>query len=154
MSIARSRWFPWILYFLIAGLAGGCGNGESPATTGGEASSDSTSRGLPTVALAAPRSAPSRGTAENSDDEDDDPEEPDDADDETVAIPKEGTPEWLVHEGTKLLLAPPPRTEDVEVLKTHRRERNEKIIKLSQQAIDETRGDKEKVRVLNLAAHN
>jgi hypothetical protein len=105
------------------------------------------------VALAAPKSAPSRAAPQN-DDDDDDPEEPDDADDEAVSVPKEGTPEWLVHEGTKLLLAPPPATEDVEVLKTHRRDRNEKIIKLSQQAIDETRGDKEKVRVLNLAVHN
>jgi hypothetical protein len=154
MSIAKSRWFPCILYCLIAGLASGCGNGESPAGAGGEASGGSESRGLPTVALAAPKSAPARGAADIDDDDDDEPEEPDDADDATVAIPKEGTPEWLVHEGTKLLLAPPPKTEDVEVLKAHRRERNEKIIKLSQQAIDETRGDKEKARVLNLAVHN
>jgi hypothetical protein len=153
MSIARSRWFSCVLFCLIAGLAVGCGNGESPTTTGGEASSETTSRGLPTVALAAPKSAPSRGATQN-DDDDDETEDPDDADGETVAVPKEGTPEWLVHEATKLLLAPPPSTEDVEVLKTHRRERNEKIIKLSQQAIDETRGDVEKVRVLNLAAHN
>jgi hypothetical protein len=153
MSIARSRLFLWAPFCLVIGLACGCGNGE-PTTASGEASADSLSRGLPTVALAAPKSALGGKAAAKDDEDDDDPEDPDDADDDPVAVPKEGTPEWLVHEGTKLLIAPPPSTEDVEVLKAHRRERNEKIIKLSQQAIAETRGNKEKERVLNLAVHN
>jgi thiol-disulfide isomerase/thioredoxin len=154
MSIARSRQFLYLAIGLAAGFVMGCSSGDTPSGGGGEAGSDSGSRGLPTVAMAAPKSLPTRGAAENDDDDDDDSEEPDDADDDVVAVPKEGTPEWLVHEGTKLLLAPPPKTEDVEALKAHRQERNEKIIKLSQQAIEKTRGDKEKERVLNLAVHN
>jgi hypothetical protein len=154
MSIARSRRFWCFCIILIAGFFAGCSNGDAPSGAAGEAGSEAGSPGLPTVALAAPKSTPARGAAENDDEDDDDPEDADDADDEAVAIPKEGTPEWLVHEGTKLLLAPPPKTEDVEALKTHRHERNEKIIRLSQQAIENTRGEKEKERVLNLAVHN
>src|SRR5262249_38964626 len=80
--------------------------------------------------------------------------EKDEPDDKEIVAPKKGTPEWLVHEATRLLLAPPPKTEDVEILKKHRQERNEKIIQLSQKAIEEVHGDKEKVRLFNAAIHN
>src|SRR6516162_5286499 len=105
MSIARSRRFWCFCIILIAGFFAGCSNGDAPSGAAGEAGSEAGSPGLPTVALAAPKSTPARGAAENDDEDDDDPEDADDADDEAVAIPKEGTPEWLVHEGTKLLLA-------------------------------------------------
>jgi peroxiredoxin len=73
--------------------------------------------------------------------------------DETPA-PKTGTPEALVHEATKLLLEAPPKTEDVDLLKKHRKEKNQKVVKLSQQAIAQTHEDPEKERLFNLAVHN
>ena len=73
--------------------------------------------------------------------------------DEAVA-PAAGTPEAIVKEATKLLLEAPPKTEDVTLLKKHRKEKNEKIVKLSQQAIAQTHKVPEKERVFNFAVHN
>jgi peroxiredoxin len=52
------------------------------------------------------------------------------------------------------MLEAPPKTQDVALLKKHRKEKNEKIVKLSQQAISLTHKDAEKERVFNLAVHN
>ncbi len=53
-----------------------------------------------------------------------------------------------------MMLKPPPKTEDVNVLKKYRRDRNEKIISLSQKAIELTHADKTKERLFNVAVHN
>jgi hypothetical protein len=158
MSVARLRTLLWIVLGLAAGFAAGCGKSEAPSGTGEAAAAKAEPGGLPTVAIRAPTAAAKTQAAPAAADEDDDDSDPDDekddADDKEIVAPKKGTPEWLVHEATRLLLAPPPKTEDVEILKKHRQERNEKIIQLSQQAIEQVHGDKEKVRLFNAAVHN
>lgn len=156
MSVPRLPPVLFVILCLVAGLSEGCGTGETPSGTGGETSSSPKSKGLPKLAIAAPPARPAIDDDADDDDPadpDDDKDDMDDKEDEVVA-PKEGTPEWLVHEATKLLLKPPPKTQDVEVLKKHRRERNEKIISLSQKAIELTHSDKSKERLFNVAVHN
>lgn len=144
------------------GLALGCGQSEKSSDEQGAANGEAQESGLPTLAIPSkgkptPTPASSKVTAKlakPADDDDDDDD--DDADDEKtkVVAPKEGTPEALVHEATKLLLEPPPKSEDVAFLKKHRKEKNEKIVQLSQQAIKLTHANPEKERLFNLAVHN
>lgn len=83
----------------------------------------------------------------------DDPE--DLADNETIDFkrPEEGTPEWTILEITKLRLQPFPDSEDVNVLRQARRERNLKIAKLAHDAIALTHENPEKEQVFNVAVH-
>lgn len=114
----------------------GCGNSEEPKSAGAEG------QALPTAAIG--------GAKKTADDNDDD------ADDKTgeplqMEEPKAGTPEFLVREATMLRLKPGPQTEDVEKLREHRRERNEKIVALCQEAISLSHEDAAKERVFNMA---
>ncbi|MGE5191256.1 MAG: thioredoxin-like domain-containing protein [Deltaproteobacteria bacterium] len=156
MTVARMRLCLWVCLCLTGGVGTGCGKSDAPPTADGAAADDAAPRGLPTVAIGAPKKAPARAVAEDDDDEDDDADdEKDDADDsQPVVAPKKGTAEWLVHEATRLRLEPPPKTEDVEVLKKHRQERNERIVQLSQKAIEQIQNDKDKERLFNAAVHN
>jgi len=153
MSVPRLLPVLYVILGLTIALSQGCGTADSPDGTGEDASADSKPRGLPVLAISG---APARPAA---DDDDDDPEDADDDKDEKdekeeIVAPKEGTPEWLVHEATTLLLKPPPKTEDVDVLKKWRSDRNEKIVSLSQKAIELTHSDKTKERLFNVAVHN
>lgn len=144
-------------------LALGCGQSEKPSAEQVAADGQVQESGLPTLAIpgkgkpspspAAAKVPPKRAKPADEDDDDDDA---DDADDDKAGVvaPKAGTPEALVHEATKLLLEPPPKSEDVAFLKKHRKEKNEKIVQLSQQAIKLTHADPEKERLFNLAVHN
>ncbi len=159
MSVARLRPCLWVCLCLMAGALSGCGQADGPAADDGAAATAAEDRGLPTVAIAAPKKKPAPAPAAKDDDDDDADADPDDdkddADDkQPVVPPKKGTPEWLVHEATRLRLEPPPKTEDVEVLKKHRQERNEKVIQLSQKAIEQIHNDKDKERLFNAAVHN
>lgn len=75
------------------------------------------------------------------------------ADDDKIEMeePKAGTPEFLVREATVLRLQPGPKTEDVEKLREHRRERNEKIVALCQEAISKVHDDGKKQRLFDMA---
>lgn len=127
-----------VLACVAALCAAGCGTSETKPPQNGAAGG-----GLPTASIAA-----------SDDDGDEDGEiDPDDDKIEFIA-PQEGTPEWLVHEATRLLLEPPPESQDVEVLKAYRRERNEKIIALAQQAVEAIHSDPTKERLFSAAVHN
>jgi hypothetical protein len=156
MSAASLRTYRWVALFFMAAAHAGCGQSDAPLATDETAANESATGGPPTLAIAAPKKKPPPPAADPDDDEDSDPDdEKDDADDmEPTAPPKKGTPEWLVHEATRLRLEPPPKTEDVEVLKKHRKDRNEKVIQLSQKAIAEIHNDKDKERLFNAAVHN
>ena len=135
MSIAQKAGFAAALGMAL--VAFGCGTGETPPQ--GIAAASKT-RALPAASIAR------EGAALD--------DERDSADDELqIVVPEEGTPEWLVHEAMRLLLEPPPESDDLEVLKEHRRERNEEIIRLAKQAIEATRGQEQKERLLAAAAH-
>lgn len=129
----------WAAVCLWAVVAAGCGQdiSQSPAARANSGT------GLPTASIGGAEAGP------------DDKGEPD-ADDGQLefTMPKEGTPEWLVHEATRLLLESPPETDDIEALKKHRRERNEKIIRLAKEAIQATHTDPEKERLFTAAVHN
>jgi len=145
------------------GLAMGCGTGEAPSDEQVAASGQAQDSGLPTLAIpakgkpapASPSSkAPAKSKQAADPDDDDDDADDDDDDKAQYVAPKEGTPEALVHEATKLLLEPPPKSEDIALLKKHRKERNDKVVQLSQQAIKLTHANPEKERLFNLAVHN
>jgi len=140
-------------------------------TTGAKSATASKTVGSSASANAAPsKAAPSKSTPSKSatpakpgaDDEvdpDDDPEDiesdkEDMAEEQNAVAPKAGTPEAMVYEASQLFLEAPPKTEDVAVLKKHRKEKNEKIVKLSQQAIALTHKDPKKESVFNQAVHN
>src|SRR5207248_758324 len=152
----RARTWTWLCVslFLTTAMVTGCGT-QMPSGSGAVSTTDSQPAALPMMAMGAPGGRPQTAAppASNDDADDDDSTEADDEKDDATGfvIPKNGTPEWLVHEATKLLLEPPPKTEDVEVLKKHRHDRNEKIVKLSKLAIAQTHGDVEKVRLFNVA---
>ncbi len=102
---------------------------------------------------------PAKPGADDDVDPDDDPEDleadkEDFAEEQNAVAPRSGSPEALVHEASQLFLEAPPKTEDVTVLKKHRKEKNDKIVKLSQQAIALTHKDRAKESVFNQAVHN
>jgi hypothetical protein len=149
MRVPSLRLVLCALFSLTIVALAGCGSADAPA--GDKKASAESKSGLPVLAI--------QGKARPEADDDADEDDPEDGDDEMddkeeIVAPKEGTPEWLVHEATALMLKPPPKTEDVGALKKYRRERNAKIINLSQKAIDMTQADKSKERILNVAVHN
>lgn len=128
------------VFGLAVGLLAGCGSSASPEPKAETATKTTTP---PTAAIPA---------AEADDDADD--FGPDGAAEPAIEAPKEGTPDWCVREAVRLKLEPPPKTEDVEQLRTFRRERNQKIISLCEQAIAKVHENKEQVRLFNLAVRN
>lgn len=178
MSVARA-WLTGCFFASLIFCTVGCGGSDRPTADAETVAQDQQSS-LPTLAIPGKAAAPAKGTSPGTgtapakaagsakasaevkasapdldDDPDDLDDEKDDKDDKAeIVVPKTGTPESLVHEATKLLLEAPPKTEDVALLKQHRKEKNEKIVKLSQQAIAQTHKDPEKERLFNLAVHN
>ena len=71
-----------------------------------------------------------------------------------AAKPKEGTAEWHLREITTLRLRPFPKTDDLAEQKTHRRERNLKIVDLATRAIALAHKDPLKERIFNVAVHH
>lgn len=137
-------------------LASGCGGTAAPEPTASKAD------GQPTLLQTAGKKLPAasigaanRGGSQAEDDMDD--EDPDLAGEKDSDVklepPKEGTPEWLVHEATKIRLQPPPATEDVTELRASRKQRNEKIVALCQQAVALTHKDPKRERLLSVAVH-
>lgn len=180
MSVARS----WSMGCLCAGLilcgaAAGCGRSETPTADTGTASQDQQTNGLPMLAIPGKSPTPARNAgstkattpvkrvvpsktkdAEAFDPDDDpediaaDKEDNEEEEREKAAALKKGTPEALVHEASKLFLEAPPKTEDVARLKKHRKEKNEKIVSLSQKAIELTHKDPKKEQLFFRAVHN
>jgi peroxiredoxin len=136
--------------------------GKAAAPAKAASSSKTASPAKSTAPGKAAASKPTTPAKRGSDDEvdpDDDPEDiesdkEDMAEEQNAVAPKAGTPEALVYEASQLFLQAPPRTEDVAVLKKHRKEKNEKIVKLSQQANALTHKDRAKEAVFNQAVHN
>jgi hypothetical protein len=157
MSVIRMR-LMWSLCASLLLCTLGCGRSETPTADAAKLESQANSLpvlSIPSQAAATANSGDSVNSTADPDDEDeaDDPDDPKD-DKVEMVVPESGTPESLVHEATKLLLEAPPKTEDVALLKQHRKEKNEKIVKLSQQAIALTHKDPEKERLFKLAVHN
>ena len=156
MKLSRSWWHLCLASSLGAGLLAGCGGGTDTASNDPNGSS-----GLPVMSIpgkstnADSKSAAKPESASDDDEDDDEDDDAEDADDKAqIEIPKEGTVERLVHDATKLLLEAPPETKDVAALKKYRKEKYEKVVKLSQEAIKKTHKDKEKERLFNLSVHN
>jgi len=140
----------------------GCGGDSAPSET---AATGSAAQPSPASDAAAPvksqtEAAPETGgsnialTAASIGSPDlDDPE--DLADNEAIDFqrPQEGTPEWTILEITKLRLQPFPESDDVNVLRQARRERNQKIAKLAHDVIALTHENPEKEQVFNVAVH-
>ncbi|MGQ0633831.1 MAG: TlpA family protein disulfide reductase [Planctomycetaceae bacterium] len=143
MSARMLRNSLWVV--LLAGCLAFAGCSKSEEVADGKAVAPPGNSALPTAAI---------GEAKIASD-DDDEADPDDDDLASPKVePKEGTAEWMVREAMKLRLSAPPETEDVEALKKHRAQRNEKIIQLCQEAIAKTHGEGEKERVFNFAVQN
>lgn len=136
---------------IVAGLvASGCGSATPERSETGASASSGERQNLPTASIGGP--AAKKKAADEEDDEDD-LDDPADAEAAKVEL-KEGTPEWLIREATRLRLEAPPKTDDVEKLKAHRKERNEKIIEYCQKAIAQIHSDKEKERMFTAAVHH
>lgn len=139
---------------LLLGLASvlpGCGGGDAPQQ--GKAS-------LPTTSIAAPNAdttATAKATTDDDDDDDVIPEKPGEA---TTASgveekePEAGSVEAALRDMTRLRLAPPPETEDIEKLKADRKTRNEKIVALAQDVITRTHDLPDQERLFNAAVHH
>lgn len=134
----------WGVALAVVGAWSGCGKSDKGGTDGTAAASNNP----PPVTAAI-----NAQTAADEDDEDSEPDDPADAQAAKVEL-KEGSPEWLIREATKLRLQPPPKTDNLEQLKAHRKERNEKIVKFCQQAIAQVHSDAEKERLFTAAVHN
>lgn len=137
---------------MVATSLSGCGNAEQPA-----AGDSKTAGGLPTASIGPVTAAGTAGTSAATDPVN--PEvDPDFADPESdsddgeeagvAAKPAEpGTPEFMLQEAVTLRMQPPPETDDVEKLRKHRRQRNEKIIDLTMQVMAATHNVAEQDRV-------
>lgn len=131
----------WMMLGVVVALAG-CGGADNRETASGEGASDKQGTGkLPAASIAG-------GIIADDDDRDNMEEGPLEQID-----PQEGSPEWLIREATKQRFSA-PRTGDVDELRTSRKERNEKIVDLMQQAIALTHEDKSKDRLFNVAVHH
>lgn len=142
MSSLMLRRSLWIEALMIAVALAGCGQSGSDPPSGAQGQS------LPTAAIANPADP-----AEDDADADDEPDDPAEAEAARVEL-VEGSPEWLIREAMKLRLEPPPKTDDIEALKASRKERNERIIKMCQEAIAKVHQDPEKERLFTTATHN
>lgn len=138
----------------------GCGGDSAPAETAATdnasqpaAAGDSTPGGSSTTAQGTGAPAIELSAASIGSPDLDDPE--DLADNEAIDFkrPEEGTPEWTILQITKLRLQPFPETDDVNELRTARRERNQKIAKLAHDAIAVTHQNADKEQVFNVAVH-
>jgi thiol-disulfide isomerase/thioredoxin len=69
------------------------------------------------------------------------------------SAPKQGTPEWYVHEMLVLRVQKYPDTADVKRLRDLRRDRNLKIVKLAEEAIALTNKRKDLEEVFNASVH-
>lgn len=136
----RFAWLPAAL--LLAGLAG-CGKPAKETPTGQ----------APPGAAASTAGAPAQVAQTENEGGDEDEEVEADAEAKPVA-PAKGTPEWFVHETTRLRLEPPPETEDASLLKEHRRQRNLQIVELAHKAIAATHDDPKKERLFDLAVRH
>jgi len=78
------------------------------------------------------------------------------ADGEAAQLGKapKGTPERLLQDITELKLAPLPKTDAVEKLRAHRRERNTKIIEMSEKALAQTHQDKDREQLFLAAVRH
>lgn len=117
-------------------VVAGCGGSEDAKPGAKEGQS------LPTAAI---------GGAKKTDEEAEDDKDDQEGEPLQMEEPKAGTPEFLVRQATMLQLQPGPKTEDVEKLREHRRERNEKIVALCQEAISLSHDHDSKERVFNMA---
>jgi len=83
--------------------------------------------------------------------EEDDSEAEADAPEEEFVAPKKGTAEYHIHEITKLRLARPPQTKDLEALRAWHRERSLKIIANAEKALALTHRDPKQERIFDVA---
>lgn len=67
--------------------------------------------------------------------------------------PDDGSPEWLLGEITRLRVRKSQPTDDPEKLRARRRWKNEKIIKLAQEAIRLSHNDSDQEQIFNTAVH-
>ncbi len=85
--------------------------------------------------------------------DEDDNEAEADAPEEKIVAPKKGSPEYYINEITKLRLARPPQTKDVEKLREWQHKRNLLIIEHAEKAIALTHRDPKQVRVFDVAVN-
>lgn len=140
------------LLLALAAAAPGCGGGDAPEQ--GKAS-------LPTTSIAAPNgTAPAAAKSPTDDDDAEDDLMPDKPGEEAAATgtdekePEAGSVEAALRDMTRLRLAPPPQTEDIEKLKADRKARNEKIVALAQDVITRTHDAPDQERLFNAAVHH
>jgi peroxiredoxin len=180
-SCSRMSVFSTGLFFCVLMASSGCGgngdqkrqssveesagrqsaeNQQAPLKGSTEASHENTQ---PTMSSAVPgknnRTSPATivsnsATQNNSDLDDDDDEDLDDPGDaEPIAPPKEGTPQWLVRQMILLRLKPFPKDYSAEQVSAARRNRNLKIVELSEEAIPMAlKGDNE-IETFNAAVN-
>lgn len=85
--------------------------------------------------------------------DDDENVEEDEEDTVNTVEPIEGSPDWMIREITKLRIEPFPGTEDLEKLREARNKRNEKIIEMTTQVIEQTHKNKKQERIFDVAVH-
>lgn len=132
---------------LMIGLIAGCGGAaNSPKPEAGAAATQSGN-------AKQPGQSPAASINSASTDADLAVDEGEELEPKITQAPQ-GSPERLLQEITQLKIAPSPKTDDVETLRIQRRERNTKIIELSEKALAQTHKDKEREQVFLAAAHH
>ena len=76
-----------------------------------------------------------------------------DAPEEKIVAPKQGTPEYYIHQITTLRLARPPQSGDLEELRAWQRARNMKIIESAEKALALTHRDPKQERLFDVAVN-
>jgi hypothetical protein len=143
MSTRHVRLCTVVVGCLAIGFCTGCNRGGNPAASAsgvseasgssGSASPAGSQRNLPTASIG----------SQNA-------EEPD----QKFVEPSAGTPERTVLEITRLQVKPWPKSDDVDLLRTARAERNRQIIKLAGEAIEATHNVPGKQQVFTTAVHH
>jgi len=158
MSRTSSRWILLVVAGSLVACCGGCGGSSPPpAENAATAPPAPAADPLPVASIrpgdqpASKQNTPADSSTEATDTEGD--ELTLDKEEVVVEIPDQGTPEWMLREAMMLRLQPPSKTTDVEKLRAERKDRNDKIVKLTHQAIAATHEDKAKARIFNAAVH-
>jgi len=135
----------WKAAVLLSGacLAGCGGESTAPGESAGSSAAPATQVSESSEAAAANVPPTASITA---------PAEPDA--EPAIVRPDQGTPEWLILQITQLKVQSLPETDDVNVLRKARQDRNQKIIEIATEVIAKTHKTPEKELVFNSAVHH
>jgi hypothetical protein len=146
-------------WFLMAAAVAGCGRGDAPTSSNGDATDNPatvpSSHVMPANRDQLPEATeksgvlPTAGVARSGNQPSSEKH-----DDDRIVEPEKNSPEWFILRITQIKLRPLQDADDQEKVSQQRRERNQQIVDLATEAIARTHNVKSKERIFDLSVHH